>query len=108
MKKTTTLTALLSITILTSVVAISDLSPAFADNPTLNPQNGHFYQYIPAPGITWTEAKTAAENSTYNGAQGYLVTVEYVRENDSIHHLVQNDACSWIGYSDKVKEGDDT
>jgi hypothetical protein len=26
-----------------------------------NPDNGHYYEFVSAPGITWTNAKTAAE-----------------------------------------------
>src|SRR5690606_18892184 len=39
------------------------------------PSNGHYYQYIPAVGISWTAAEAAAAASTYYGLQGYLATI---------------------------------
>ena len=68
--KQTTSTALISLNILTSVIPLSNIPPLSADPPILNPQNGHYYQYVTEPCITWTEAKAAAENSTYNGVSG--------------------------------------
>src|SRR6056297_227815 len=39
------------------------------------PETGHYYEYIPALGIRWDDAKVAAENRTYFGLQGYLTTI---------------------------------
>ena len=98
------LTALLSITILTSVIAISDISPAFAD-PVLNPENGHYYQYVSGVHITCTDAKIAAENSTYNGISGHLVTITSQSENEFVHTFLPLYAPPWIGLSDETTEG---
>ena len=37
-------------------------------------ENGHYYQYVASSGISWSDAKTAAENMTFYGQQGYLAT----------------------------------
>ena len=86
----TSLTALLSITILTSVIAIIDISPAFAD-PVLNPQNGHYYQYVSGVHITWTYAKIAVENSIYDGIRGHIVTITSQSENDLVAGVHSSD-----------------
>ena len=39
------------------------------------PSTGHYYEYVPALGITWTDAKVAAESRFYYGWQGYLATI---------------------------------
>jgi hypothetical protein len=39
------------------------------------PRNGHYYEYFPNIGISWTAAKAAAEASFYFGLQGYLATI---------------------------------
>ena len=36
------------------------------------PRNGHYYEYVPNIGITWTSAKAASELRTYYGLKGYL------------------------------------
>ena len=102
----TLFTSLLSITILTSVVAISDISPAFAD-PILNPETGHYYEYITVPGLTWTDANHEAQTSTYNGLQGHLVTITSARGNEFVDNLVSDYSRNraWIGLSDTVTEG---
>ncbi|MBI5578781.1 MAG: PEP-CTERM sorting domain-containing protein [Deltaproteobacteria bacterium] len=47
--------------------------------------NGHYYDAIAFPsGITWNDAKTFAENSTYLGMNGHLATVTSVNENSFI------------------------
>lgn len=44
----------------------------------------HYYEMVSVSnpnGISWSEAKVEAENTTYLGAQGYLVTITSVAEN---------------------------
>ena len=44
--------------------------------------NGHYYDVVVvAEGLTWSDAKTAAENSTHLGFSGYLVTITSSDEN---------------------------
>lgn len=44
------------------------------------PQTGHFYEFVNAVGITWQNAKTAAEAQNYYGLQGYLATITSAEE----------------------------
>jgi gliding motility-associated-like protein len=67
------------------------------------PSNGHYYLYIPNIGITWSAAKTAAENSTYYGLQGYLATITSAEEAQIAGE--QTTGAGWIGGSDASTEG---
>ncbi|KAB2814873.1 T9SS type A sorting domain-containing protein [Phaeocystidibacter luteus] len=64
--------------------------------------NGHFYEFVSAPGITWTNAKIAAEQLTYNGMQGYLVTVTSANENAFVTQKLQGQG--WMGATDAETE----
>ena len=66
-------------------------------------QNNHFYQFITAPGISWTNAKAAAEQLTFFGMQGYLTTVTSAAENQFILSKIQGQG--WMGASDEQVEG---
>ncbi|QIA08592.1 PKD domain-containing protein [Draconibacterium halophilum] len=68
------------------------------------PHTKHFYQFISDRGIRWTEAKTAAENRTYYGLQGYLATILYGVENDFIYSKI--DGVGWIGANDAKTQGE--
>ena len=74
--------------------------------PWYNSENGHHYEFINAPGISWTDAKAAAENSVYNGIYGHLVTITSEHENDFVGLLGPYDAYPWIGLSDADTEGE--
>ena len=67
------------------------------------PATDHFYQFIANQGITWSTAKTAAENSTYFGRQGYLATLTSQEEADFAGKQVSG--AGWIGGSDAETEG---
>lgn len=67
------------------------------------PSTGHYYQYVPSLGITWTSAKTAAENSFYFGLQGYLATITSLEEAQLSGE--QAAGAGWIGGSDAEVEG---
>ncbi|SDX37664.1 Ig-like domain-containing protein [Flavobacterium degerlachei] len=67
------------------------------------PSNGHYYQYILNPGISWTAAKTAAETSTYFGLTGYLATITAADEAQLCG--AQATGNGWIGGSDSESEG---
>ena len=67
------------------------------------PSTQHFYLYIPNLGITWTDAKTAAEVSTYYGLKGYLATILSADEAKLIGE--QASGTGWIGGSDAETEG---
>ena len=64
---------------------------------------GHYYKFISADGILWTNAKTAAENTTYYGLQGYLATLGSSEEAQLCGE--QATGTGWIGGSDAAQEG---
>ncbi|MDD5150729.1 MAG: T9SS type B sorting domain-containing protein [Flavobacterium sp.] len=67
------------------------------------PRNKHFYEYVSSPGITWTDAKAAAEIRTYYGLQGYLATLTAADEAQLAG--AQAPGAGWIGGSDAAVEG---
>lgn len=67
------------------------------------PSNGHYYEYIPNVGITWQNAKTAAQTNTYYGLQGYLSTITAADEAQLAG--AQAAGAGWIGGSDEQVEG---
>ncbi|MFM9989592.1 T9SS type B sorting domain-containing protein, partial [Flavobacterium sp.] len=67
------------------------------------PSNGHYYEYIPNIGITWANAKNAAQASTYYGLQGYLATI--TASDESQLAGIQASGAGWIGGSDEQTEG---
>lgn len=67
------------------------------------PRNGHYYEFIPNLGISWTAAKLAAETSTYYGMQGYLATITAIDEAKISGE--QASGAGWIGGSDAGTEG---
>lgn len=67
------------------------------------PSTGHYYEYIASYGITWTDAKIAAENRTYFGLQGYLATLTSAEEAQLAGE--QAAGAGWIGGNDVGIEG---
>jgi gliding motility-associated-like protein len=67
------------------------------------PSTQHYYLFIPSIGITWTNAKAAAEASTYYGLKGYLATILAADEAQLIGE--QASGTGWIGGSDAEMEG---
>ncbi|MCD0468543.1 T9SS type B sorting domain-containing protein [Flavobacterium sp. JAS] len=67
------------------------------------PSTQHFYLYVPSVGIRWTDAKAAAEASTYYGLKGYLATLLSVDEAKLSGE--QASGTGWIGGSDTETEG---
>lgn len=72
-------------------------------NANYLPSTQHYYRYIAADGILWTNAKTAAENTTYYGLQGYLATLSAADEAQLCGE--QATGTGWIGGSDAAQEG---
>ncbi|PZX93593.1 lectin [Flavobacterium aquariorum] len=66
------------------------------------PRNGHYYEYVPNLGITWTDAKTAADIRTYYGLKGYLATLTAADEAQLAGK--QAPGAGWIGGSDAETE----
>jgi gliding motility-associated-like protein len=67
------------------------------------PRNGHYYEYVPNLGITWTAAKALAEARTYYGLKGYLTTITAADEAQLAGK--QSPGAGWIGGSDAETEG---
>ncbi|MDR7209237.1 T9SS type B sorting domain-containing protein [Flavobacterium piscis] len=67
------------------------------------PSTKHFYLFVPNVGITWTNAKAAAEASNYYGLKGYLATILSADEAKLIGE--QASGTGWIGGSDAETEG---
>ncbi len=67
------------------------------------PSTGHFYEYIPNLGITWSNARTLAETFSYFGLQGYLATITSPEEAQLSGE--QAAGAGWIGGSDEQTEG---
>jgi len=67
------------------------------------PSTGHYYIYVPSPGITWTNAKASAEALDYFGLQGYLATLTMLEEAQFAGE--QSPGLGWIGASDSETEG---
>ncbi|MEC3964407.1 PA14 domain-containing protein [Flagellimonas halotolerans] len=65
---------------------------------------GHYYEYVPSIGITWTAARDAAALRTFYGLQGYLATISSQDESDLLGS--QAPGAGWIGASDATTEGD--
>ncbi|EIJ39767.1 PA14 domain-containing protein [Galbibacter orientalis DSM 19592] len=66
--------------------------------------SGHYYEYIPSEGITWTVAKAAAEARNFYGVQGYLATITSADEAALLGE--QSPGAGWIGASDAAVEGE--
>lgn len=49
--------------------------------PVIWDANGHYYQRVDQPGITWSAAKAAAASAVYAGLPGHLATITSVEEN---------------------------
>lgn len=60
--------------------------------------NGHWYDVIDVPGITWTEANTIAGSSIYGGLGGHLATITSDEENNFIFSSFGvNNRPLWLG-----------
>ena len=64
--------------------------------------NGHYYEYVPAPHVTWEEARAAAAARTLGGAPGYLATLT---SDDEFHFVLDESGFgavrgeAWVGGS---------
>jgi gliding motility-associated-like protein len=67
------------------------------------PSTGHYYEYIPSSGITWSDARTEAATRTYFGLQGYLATIGSPEEAKLSGE--QAGGAGWLGGTDEDVEG---
>ncbi|WP_254454485.1 T9SS type B sorting domain-containing protein [Flavobacterium sp. M31R6] len=68
------------------------------------PSSTHYYQFVSSPGISWGNAKRAAESSSYFGLKGYLATITTLDEAKFIGEQLSGNG--WIAGSDALKEGE--
>jgi gliding motility-associated-like protein len=73
------------------------------DQANYLPSNKHYYLYAPNSGISWTNAKNAAQSTTYYGLQGYLATITAPDEAQLCG--AQATGNGWIGGSDEQVQG---
>ena len=74
------------------------------ENANYLPITDHFYEFVPSLGITWANAKIAAENRPlYFGRQGYLATL--TSKEEAAFAGQQASGTGWIGGSDEQTEG---
>jgi hypothetical protein len=81
------------------------LSVAATVNPTgffYNGTNGHFYRPI-STGATYTNARAAAELTTFKGQKGYLVTITSADEDAFIFNNVPQSNI-WFALTDEASE----
>jgi len=67
------------------------------------PSTGHYYEYVPDSGITWSNARINAATRTYFGLQGYLATIGSPEEAQLSGE--QAAGAGWLGGTDEVTEG---
>jgi hypothetical protein len=48
--------------------------------PSSSGGNDHYYEFVPAQAIEWSDAQTAAAARTFNGQNGYLATLTSAAE----------------------------
>jgi hypothetical protein len=56
--------------------------------PVLDPSNGHYYDIIRAPGITWPDARVSALSSFYLGLRGHLATITSADEHSYVNAAI--------------------
>src|SRR5690242_795215 len=61
-----------------------EIFPALATSEVVQAPNGHAYQYIAAPNISWDAARAEASRRTFNGRHGYLATLDDRAEFDFV------------------------
>jgi hypothetical protein len=68
--------------------------------------NGQVYEYV-TTALSWTDAKLAAEQRTFKGIQGRLVTINSAGENEFVRgfRTLTGDLRAWIGLTDAATEG---
>src|SRR5262245_9954686 len=61
--------------------------------------NGNYYEFVPAAGILWWDADTAAESRIFGGVQGHLASITSAQENDFILSMLPADPFMevWLG-----------
>jgi hypothetical protein len=69
-----------------------------------SPATGHYYEFVGSEVACWDDAQRAAAASTYQGMQGYLVTVTSAAEKDFLTGYAP--VPFWLGAADDEVEGE--
>ena len=81
------------------------------NSPVYFASNQHYYQAV-EDNVTWSQALESAEQQSYRGLKGYLVTITSSGENKFVHTSVVNKSAitgwgsfagyqgTWLGASD--------
>lgn len=61
--------------------------------------NGHFYEFVAQTGLTWHEARDAAEASSFAGTEGHLATIGSAAEQQFLQTTFSSQSFleSWLG-----------
>jgi hypothetical protein len=62
-----------------------------------SPSNQHFYKYVADPGVSWTDAQTAAATQAYGGQAGYLATIPSAAVNNFVADNIEGASNVWFG-----------
>jgi len=84
---------LMSLFLLSLIIGSSNLCQATL---TQWKDNGHYYEVVNAIGISWPDARDAAQSSSYLEFQGYLVSITSETENVFVTNLL-DDKNGWAG-----------
>ncbi len=61
------------------------------------PATGHYYQFVSAPAIAWTDAQTDAATHNFAGQTGYLAAIPTATVNDFITGKIEGASNVWFG-----------
>src|SRR5690349_10837874 len=51
-------------------------APVLRTGPVVEGPNGHAYQYVADPNVSWQHAREAAQALVWHGKHGYLATID--------------------------------
>lgn len=88
-----------------SAVKIKTTFFKYSEGLAYNPQNLHFYRFVPGK-ISGTNAFAAAAAQKEFGLTGYLASITSIDENSFVAFKVEGAVNVWIGASDSAKEGE--
>jgi hypothetical protein len=54
--------------------------PAMPSSRVVEAPDGHAYQYVAAPNLSWDKARAAAQRHSWQGHKGYLATIDSAAE----------------------------
>ena len=87
-----------------SIVCTAEPVPIVQWTTALGGNNHHYSLVEPPSGIRWTDARTAAANTSILGAPGHLVTLNSQAEWNFVIATFPRD-WTWIGLTDEAQEG---